>query len=121
MKYYWILKYILYCSTTRKNLVASYYEGAFIAWFIMSPIIFLSFLLDYWNYALFLILCGLILLVDWIITWDDDRVSTKYHYLDTNKWKMEKEFKIVRFSIFFNTLIFVLGFVIAEIRDAGWL
>lgn len=121
MKYYWIFKYILYCATTKKNLVAAYYEGGAFALLFMTPIVLISFIVDYWNMAVFLFICGIIIAIDWIITWDDNKVNAKYHYLDLNKWKMEKEFSIVRWAIFIDVAILVCSLIFGGVKEAGWI
>ena len=121
MKYYWIFKYILYCATTKKNLVAAYHEGAAFALLLTTPIVLVSFIVDYWNMGVFLIICGILIAIDWTITWNDDKVDAKYHYLDLNKWKMEKEFNIVRWAIFIDISLFVFSLIFASVKEAGWI
>jgi hypothetical protein len=109
MKYIWILKYILHCAFSRKNLVAAYQEGGALGCLLIFPFLSVCLILGEYNKSLLYFIVFLLFIFEVVITWDYDKVMARFHYFDLNKWKMEKEFRVVRWAILIDLLIFILS------------
>jgi quinol-cytochrome oxidoreductase complex cytochrome b subunit len=121
MKYYWILKYILYSSFSRKNLIAIYQEGGAFGVLLLMP--YLSYSLFVGNsYKNLDLIIGLIIIVfDILITWNLDKVYKQYDHFDRNKHSMQNEFNIVRWFIVIDIGLFILSALYRTAIRSGWI
>jgi hypothetical protein len=111
MKYIWILKYVLYCTFSKRNMVAAYHEGGAFGCLLAFP--FISFFLIFggYNIAFLYLIALLIFTFEIVITWNYDKVIDKYHQFDLSRWKIEKELKIVRWAIFIDILMLIFSII----------
>lgn len=111
MKYYWIFKYILHNAFTKKNLVSSYYEGGVFGIYFMCPILSWGLINGHVEKGLVVVWGILTIIIDEIISWNDDKVERIYIRIAAKRKELNKEFKIVKWSIFLNFFIFFLSVV----------
>ena len=109
MKYIWILKYILYCSFSRRNLAAAYQEGGALGFLLVIPYGSFCLVFNGFTKEVNYIVVAAIVIFDIIITWDIEKVWEKYHYFDLNKHTMTRDFSIVRWAIFIDIVVFILS------------
>jgi hypothetical protein len=109
MKYIWILKYILYCAFSKKNLVSAYQEGGAFGCLLVFPFMSFSLFFNTYNINWLYFIGFLVFIFELVITWDYEKVMARFHYFELNKWKMEKDFRIVRWAIFIDLLVFILS------------
>ena len=113
---YWILKYILYNTFTRKNLVAAYYEGGSLGILFTIPILSILMLTGFLGKTVMILAIVLLITIDTYITWSDEKVWSKYRYIEQNRDKLSREFRQVYWFIFLDLLFFVLTIIYVVIR-----
>ena len=104
MIHFWILKYILYRTFTKKNLLSAYYEGVF-------PIMSFLMLIRRYEILHIIILIPIIGALFLYTGWDDKKVFSKYRYIESNKENLKTKFIHVYLFIILD-ILFYLGTLI---------
>jgi hypothetical protein len=116
MMHFWILKYLLYSLFTKKNIISSYYEGGCLGILAIIPIISILMLLKLYEKVIILPLVLFLLAIETYISWNDDKVFSKYRYIERNKDSLRSKFKQVYWFIFLDILFFISTLIFVTIR-----
>lgn len=109
MKYIWVLKYILYCTFSKRNIIAAYQEGGVFGCLLAFPFMSFFTFIGQYNINVLYFIGFLIFAFEVAITWDYDKVMRRYHKFDLDRWQMEKELTIVRWAIAIDLAIFIMS------------
>ncbi|HRD81480.1 MAG TPA: hypothetical protein PLL53_12030 [Saprospiraceae bacterium] len=118
MKYYWILKYILYYFLPAKNPRRSYFTERVFVWFFICPALTWHFITDSTS-ILPMLGAGTLGFIDLIISWDDERVHKMYSKISAQRKELNMEFSIVKWSIFLIISTFVLSAIYRLVMSGG--
>lgn len=113
---FWILKYILYNSFTKKNIASAYFEGGCLGMLTIFPIMSVLMLLGKFNANKLIFIAPLLILINLYATWDDGYVNSKYKFIEQNKRTLSSHFKKVYWFIFLDILFFIITLIIVTIR-----
>lgn len=111
MIHFWILKYILYRTFTKKNLLSAYYEGGGFGLLIVFPIMSFLMLIRRYEILHIIILIPIIGALFLYTGWDDKKVFSKYRYIESNKENLKNKFIHVYLFIILD-ILFYLGTLI---------
>jgi hypothetical protein len=117
MIYYWVLKYILYNTYTKRSLSTAYFEGGamgLLVLFLVAP--FLIFTGNF-SKGTILFIGFLSFVFDSYMIRDNDHVDNKYKYIDLNRAALKPVFKRVYWFIVLDILFFIITLIIIILRQ----
>jgi hypothetical protein len=119
MIYYWIFKYILHRLYTKKGLMLAYAEGGAFAIILSIPIATILFSTGYWNKSLAIAMLIGISAIDFVVTWDDEKVERIFFDIERNKAQLATKFLIVKIVIL-ALLATPIVYVLIDWLVFGW-
>ena len=105
----WILKYILYTTYTKRNLISSYWEGGGFCMLFLMPFASI-WLIDVSRSLTHLFIAGFVRFIWYVyLAVDEKRTIDKYKEIEKNRKLLSSKFTLVRWIILIDILILILS------------
>jgi len=119
MKYYWLFKYILYNTFSRKNFVSLYFENTVFVMLIIMPIMAIGMINNNYSKILLIIISLSIFTIDLIISSDESKIKKKYLSFDSNRKFILKQINCIRLIILIDIIFFIGAAIFRTLIRSG--
>lgn len=119
MKYYWLFKYILYNTFSRKNFVSLYFENTVFVMLIIMPIMAIGMINNNYSKILLIFISLSIFTIDLIISSDESKIKKKYLSFDSNRKFILKQINCIRLIILIDIIFFIGAAIFRTLIRSG--